>query len=355
MDRAPHLPLNPSRIEVIAGLTDDCQAMIRRSPGITGGSPGDHLTTTARSPGEQMRGRLASTTMRGTPTLRGEVVARAKRTDRAEARRRHRAQIASQSIDSSAEPEDDEPQSTQPATARNEAPAGRRGSAPRGQPPERLGFMAALRGAYEPAHVREDLAALPELLRSRAIVVPALLVLASTVVFIAAINAGNLDATGGTLNPSASVATSAAPSAASAAASSSAGPAPSGAASTGGGRANEPLGIVASLLSLLFLQVPPIGAIYAAAVLAKRSSYLAGGIAGLLGAVGLTAVLYSVPVDAAITDVRAAYAAQAIVTSTIFGVLLGGALGYYRRLLRLMNPNRSRPAPARGRATGRRR
>jgi hypothetical protein len=105
-------------------------------------------------------------------------------------------------------------------------------------------------------------------------------------------------------------------------------------------------------LSLLFLQVPPIGGIYAAAVLTNRASYLAGGIAGLLGALGLTAVLFMVPVDAGL---RAAYAAQAIITSTIFGVLLGGALGYYRRLLRLMNPNRGRPTPARGRATGRRR
>jgi hypothetical protein len=72
----------------------------------------------------------------------------------------------------------------------------------------------------------------------------------------------------------------------------------------------------------------------------------------LLGALGLTAVLFLVPVD---PGLRAAYAAQAVVTSTIFGVLLGGALGYYRRLLRLMNPNRGRAVPARGRSTGRRR
>src|SRR6266511_5808510 len=53
MDRAPHLPLNPSRIEVIAGLTDDCQAMIRRSPGdhrgITWRSPDDHRAITWRA------------------------------------------------------------------------------------------------------------------------------------------------------------------------------------------------------------------------------------------------------------------------------------------------------------------
>jgi hypothetical protein len=234
-----------------------------------------------------------------------------------------------------------------------------------------MSFMAALRGAYEPAHVRDDLAALPQLLRSRAVIVPAILVLASMVVLIAAINAGNVDATGSPLNPSASAAASTAPSAAPAApsataataasaaapsvsapASASVAPSPSGGSTGGTAPGNQPLGIIASLLSLLFLQVPPIGGIYAAAVLTDRASYLAGGIAGLLGALGLTAVLFLVPFD---PGLRAAYAAQAVLTSTIFGVLLGGALGYYRRLLRLMNPNRGRPVPARGRSTARRR
>ncbi len=305
-------------------------------------------------------------------------MARAKRTDRAEARRRHRAQLASEAIGSSGEPEDDEPQSASSPATRDGAPANRRGTPPRGQPPERLSFTAALRGAYEPAHVREDLAALPRLLGSRAVIVPAILVLASVLVLIAAINAGNVDATGSPLNPSASAAASAAPSVASAAApsastvssaaasagasagsagvsagpSASAGPSPSGGSSGGAAPGSQPLGVIASLMSLLFLQVPPIGGIYAAAVLTNRASYLAGGIAGLLGSLGLTAVLFLVPVD---SGLRAAYAAQAILTSTIFGILLGGALGYYRRLLRLMNPNRGRPAPARGRSTGRRR
>ncbi len=298
-------------------------------------------------------------------------MARAKRTDRAEARRRHRAQLASEAIGTSGEPEDAEPQSAPSSAPRDGGPANRRGTPPRGQPPERMSFTAALRGAYEPAHVREDLAALPQLLRSRAVLVPALLVLASMLVLIAAINAGNVDANGSPLTPSASAApsaasavassasaasassaTSAAPSAASAAASASPGPSPSGAATGGTSRGTEPLGIIASLLSLLFLQVPPIGGIYAAAVLTNRASYLAGGIAGLLGALGLTTVLFLVPVD---SGLRAAYAIQAILTSTIFGVLLGGALGYYRRLLRLMNPNRGRPVPGRNRSPGRRR
>jgi hypothetical protein len=298
-------------------------------------------------------------------------VARAKRTDRAEARRRHRAQLASDAIDSSAESEDVEPETQPPATRRAEPPPGRPVSS-RGQPPERLSLVAALRAAFEPAHVREDLAALPDLLRSRAIIVPAILVVASVVVLIAAINAGGVDATGAAVRPSPSVAASAAASGAGATPSSPApssttatngpsvspaGPSPSGTATGGGAGGNGLLVTAASILSLLFLQVPPIGGIYAAAVLAKRASYIAGGIAGLMGAVGLTAVLYSVPVNAAISDERAPYAVQAIGTSLIFGVLLGGLLGYYRRLLRLMNPNRGRPVPAgrRGQAPARRR
>jgi hypothetical protein len=236
--------------------------------------------------------------------------------------------------------------------------------------------MAALRAAYEPAHIREDLAALPDLVRSRAIIVPAILVVASVVVLVTAINAGGVDTTGAAVRPSTSLAASAAasgvsaapsspvagsPTASSPTASSSpsvspAVPSPSGATTGGGGAGgNELLVTAASILSLLFLQVPPIGGIYAAAVLAKRASYIAGGIAGLMGALGLTAVLYAVPVNAAIGDVRAPYAMQAVATSLIFGVLLGGLLGYYRRLLRFMNPNRGRPAPSGRKPPARRR
>jgi hypothetical protein len=201
-------------------------------------------------------------------------------------------------------------------------------------------------------------------LRSRAVIVPALLVVASAVVLILAINAGNVDSSGAARSPTPSVAGSAASASVSAGASSGASASPSGPAASGpaasgtaGGASggDATLGIVASILNLLFLQTPPIGGIYAGAVLAKRSSYLAGGIAGLLGALGLAAVLFTVPVDDAIADVRSTYVTQAIVTSTLFGVVLGGALGYYRRLLRLMNPNRGRAVPASRRAPARRR
>jgi hypothetical protein len=85
-------------------------------------------------------------------------LARAKQTNRAEARRRYR-QTSSQPTDLvEAESEDGAP--AQPA--RSSRPATKT-AAPTGRP----GLMSAFRGAYRPAHYREDLAALPELIRGR--------------------------------------------------------------------------------------------------------------------------------------------------------------------------------------------
>jgi hypothetical protein len=98
-------------------------------------------------------------------------------------------------------------------------------------------------------------------------------------------------------------------------------------------------------MALLFLGIPSppaIGGIYLAAILAKRSSYLAGGIAGLLGSLGaLAAVIVISPQEA---SGSVAVFGQILLTSVVFGVLIGAGLGYYRRLLRLMNPTPNRPA-----------
>ena len=305
-------------------------------------------------------------------------MARAKRTARADARRRHRAQAAASAdadLAEDLEPEEPGPSGRErPPSGRDRPPAG----PDRGQ--QRMGFIAAFRAAYEPVRIRDDIAGLPALITSRAIVLPAALVVISAVVLMVAINAGNVSAggtafpspspSGAAASPSASTSgssTSPAPTVSAAAssvgASASAGasastasavPSASGTTNRAGGGSGSPLGLAASLLSLLFLQIPPIGGIYAAAVLAKRASYLAGGIAGLMGALGLTAVLYAVPVEGSIGDVRFAYAIQAILTSTIFGVLLGGGLGYYRRLLRYMSGPRPQRSASRAKPSRRR-
>ena len=92
-------------------------------------------------------------------------MARAKQTGRAEARRRYRQATTAEGgeMDAGAELEygerrpDAGPKATaKPARATDRTPTGR------------VGIMDSFRLAYHPAHIREDLRALPELLRSRA-------------------------------------------------------------------------------------------------------------------------------------------------------------------------------------------
>jgi hypothetical protein len=101
-------------------------------------------------------------------------VARAKRTDRAEARRRFRAQqVADPDLDD--ELDDD---ATAPAAARPAAAAAPgRGSSPTPAAP-RPGIGAAFRGAFRSANLREDLAHLPQIFLARSMWLTALLILA---------------------------------------------------------------------------------------------------------------------------------------------------------------------------------
>jgi hypothetical protein len=97
-------------------------------------------------------------------------VARAKQTARSEARRRYRQA-------STTAPDDE---ATMPETGAKPA-----GATPKAAPrpndrpaaPVRPGFMSAVRGAYHPAHIREDIAALPKLLVHWSFLVSALMVL----------------------------------------------------------------------------------------------------------------------------------------------------------------------------------
>jgi hypothetical protein len=217
-----------------------------------------------------------------------------------------------------------------------------------------MGAMRAFREAYQPADVRGDLLALPELLRSRAVTIPVLLVVISAVILVLAIRMApaGTGLPGATASPS--VTASAAPAspdtsaAASPAASpaASASPAPSGA--TTGSRAtvsDSPLGLIASIMALLFLGIPSppaIGGIYLAAILAKRSSYLAGGIAGLAGTLGALGAVIVISPDEAGDSINVF--GSILLTSVVFGLIIGAGLGYYRRLLRLMNPAPNKPA-----------
>lgn len=93
-------------------------------------------------------------------------MARAKRTDRADARRRYR-QIQTGELEG-----------TEPADAAE--PVASRGPRPSAAPSERPSIMAAFRNAYRRANVREDISLLPSLLATRAFVLAVGLIVVGT-------------------------------------------------------------------------------------------------------------------------------------------------------------------------------
>lgn len=90
-------------------------------------------------------------------------MARAKRTARAEARRRYRATIAENPEEEAAD-----------GTAETERAEGRSRPAPRRatEPAERPSIVAAFRSSFRPLDLRGDLRALPRLLMSKAFLIP---------------------------------------------------------------------------------------------------------------------------------------------------------------------------------------
>jgi hypothetical protein len=282
-------------------------------------------------------------------------VARAKRTNRAEARRRYRAQVTDQA---NAEPTDGPPRPTEPTV---------RGSrvANEARP---TGMRYAFRAAFRPPDFRDDIAHLPELLRSRAVFIPVLISIGT---------AAAIAVTNGT-------------------------------------------DVISRLLAQYFLVTPPIGSIFIAGFFAPRASYLAGLIAGLVAALALTAVVIATPIatstavpgasaspsaaasaatsasavpsssaaaspsaasPSAIASAAASpagsgasavpspapsgagvvvvnpveVASAALVWSPLIGALLAAAAAWYRRFLQLANPNRAPARNAKGRPNNRRR
>jgi hypothetical protein len=89
----------------------------------------------------------------------GEIVARAKRTDRAEARRRYRAYLVEQTETEAAKGGEDEEPSVRSAGDRPAKAAG-----PAGRPAQRVGFLGAFKAATRPVHYVDDLRYAPTLI-----------------------------------------------------------------------------------------------------------------------------------------------------------------------------------------------
>jgi hypothetical protein len=223
-------------------------------------------------------------------------VARAKRTDRAEARRRYRATLIDESelIESEDDPEPEAESSAE------RAPAGRTRSRAAATPPPavaRPSVMGAFRAAFRPTDLRGDLAALPSLFRHRSFFIPLAMIVAAAAI---------IAVTGGT----------------------------------------EP---ISRGLSPYFLAPPPVAPVFLAGFLAPRASYLLGGLLGLIASVAIVAVLSTPALQQAVTGATGTTVLQpdllaySFFVSIIGGAFYAAAAAWYKRFLALANPSRTRP------------
>jgi hypothetical protein len=218
-------------------------------------------------------------------------LARAKRTDRAEARRRHRAATAEADGTAGAEVA---------ATAAAPSGSSKSGSASKpamSSPAGRISMGTAFRQAFHPVDLRADLASLPWLVtHTYALWIPvAITVVGGIVVAVA----------------------------------------------------NDPRSIT-SLMYEYFVRPPAIGGVFIAGFLAPRASWLLGLIVGLVSAIVNALLVTFVPLAIFSTAPDAAQAQEFIVTgfllSPIFGALFASGAAWYRRFLQLSNPNRGKRA-----------
>ncbi len=212
-------------------------------------------------------------------------MARAKRTDRAEARRRYR-QAHPDDVDD-AELVDEEPKPARPArpTAQTERPS----------------ITAAFRNAYRRANFREDIAALPSLLPTRAFVAAIALVIVGTIAIAAA-----------------------------------------------------PKNVIAGLAFQALVIPPAMAPIFIVGFFARRASYLLGLIISLVDVLAYVFVVYAVA-PALSTEPMTASQQQQLVYSAISvgpvsGVFFAAAAAWYRRFLSLSNANAQRARQGRPRA-----
>jgi hypothetical protein len=237
--------------------------------------------------------------MTSPPTFEGGPVARAKQTDRAEARRRYRQAVTPDGAEDAVDGDGAElDYGERKPEARPKAGAGAKPGdrAPAG----RTGFFDAFRLAYHPAHVREDLAALPQILRSRAfLAATALLLIGGIAWLLFPVRSGSV-----------------------------------------------------LLWELLVVPGSALAPQLVGGFFAPRASYLIGFIVGILQTIVFVLVTISPPVAAAYNSLEAGAAPEiridqvlsALLSSSVTGALFAAAAAWYRRFLSLSSPRRTQQA-----------
>jgi hypothetical protein len=217
-------------------------------------------------------------------------VARAKRTTRAEARRRYRAEHGLPDDSYAAEDAEDDADATSATTRQARAQAGQ---------PERMGVATAFRRAFRPLDLRGDLRALPQLAREKAFWLPVALTVASAV-FVQVIQPKS--------------------------------------AATG-----DVTTLISVFLFQYFVQPPAIGGVFIAGFLAPKASWLLGLLVGLLSAVCYAVLVLTNPASIGSAATPSEVILGGFAISPIMGALFASAAAWYRRFLQLSSPNRGRP------------
>lgn len=251
-------------------------------------------------------------------------MARAKRTDRNEARRRYRVEQAGRL----AEPESDEPLS--PNTPANDAPGKSRAVAQ----PKRPSVSAAFRGSFRPLDLRGDLRALPVIVTHWAVLVSITVSVVATVLFITSTNE-----LGASLDLSLAKPLE--------------------------GKSFGQVSNFSLLVLGLFVTPPPAAGAFLIGFTALRASWLGGLIQGIVAGVCYSAILLS-PAGRTLTlnDNNVGFVATSIVLGPVGAMLFAASAAWYRRFLNMANPNRGRrperptgkqkPRPASARTSSRR-
>lgn len=206
-------------------------------------------------------------------------MARAKRTDRAEARRRYRQDLAARA--EAGEPVDDEVPVRSPKSTPQPTQAGR------------PSVTAAFRTAAQPASIRADIAFLPSLvLRTKAVWVPSALVIAAAALFLVPDLTDN---------------------------------------------------IVFVLAFQAFVVPPPLAAAFLAGLLAPRAAWLAGALVGAVaaGTFAVVAILYEGSASQISAEELRATVLYGFAVSPLFGLGAGAFAGFYRRFLQYGRPAQS--------------
>jgi hypothetical protein len=234
-------------------------------------------------------------------------LARAKRTDRTEARRRHRAEVNAIAPESEAA-EDAPAPVTRGGTAKSTA-----GAAPAARP----SIAAALRGSFRPLDLRGDILAIPRVVTHWALLASVVVAIVATATFIASTNELGASLDFSLSDPFA-------------------------------GKSISSVSNVSYLVVSLFVAPPPAAGAFLVGFTAARASWIGGLVYGIVAAFCYGAIVAS-PAGRLLTgnSPSDAFLVNAVALGPLGAALFASAAAWYRRFLNLANPNRGR-RPVRG-------